>query len=89
MQIPVSIYTFVSQEDISFFDNDQDLDLNLDLYKFIFPKDPGVDNMMRLDTRNFGRIASFEDIMDNYQKLELNKYFFSGYDLRTIPWRHN
>ncbi|MDY7393926.1 hypothetical protein UMM65_01595 [Aureibaculum sp. 2210JD6-5] len=54
--------------------------LRLTGYKFLivdfFNNDFSYNHMnsISIDTRNFGRYASFEDITDNYNKAELNKY---------------
>jgi hypothetical protein len=45
-----------------------------------------IDNYFQVDIRNIGRKITMDDINDNYQKAELNKYFFTGYDLRKIVW---
>ncbi len=81
--IPVSI--FITNDTREF--NNQRIGNYLPLTGFKFMVNASVlDNYFQVNIRNIGRKITMDDINDNYQKAELNKYFFTGYDLRNIVW---
>ena len=57
--------------------------LNLTNFTFLIEDNRVTYNFM-MDFRNLGRKITIDDLTDNYQKSELIKYFFKGYNMWDI-----
>lgn len=56
-------------------------------FKFFIVDQNLTNSNQRLYFRNIGRKISLDDLIDNYQKTELNKHFFKDRNMWDVSWQ--
>lgn len=83
VHVPTSIFIFNTDDILNV--NNQRIGNYLPLTGFKFLSTNRLfQNYFITDIKNIGRKITLDDLIDAHQKLELNKYFFKGYNMWDI-----